>query len=163
MVNEPTGVPLSDFQSIARRSDIKEDAPKRPHPDNPSILSPLDATEFLKANPHIAAAGVKTSGERRSWLTGGNKPDDYFILNWSGPLDSNYDWVTFGYKSDPFRFLAAGGFDAGWQWATSGSPHYSWWTPIDVDARRGYDPFAAYFIWSPQQGNYVSVYYGGRL
>jgi hypothetical protein len=49
MVDIPTGVPLSDFQFVARPSDIKEDAPKRrPHPDNPSILSPLMPPSFSK-------------------------------------------------------------------------------------------------------------------
>jgi hypothetical protein len=159
MVNKPTGVPLSDFQSIARPSDIKEDAPKRPHPDNPSILSPLDATEFLKANPHIAAAGVKTSEERRAWLEHPeHRNNSPYFLNWSGPLDSNYDWVAFGFMVGNQWYVASGALDGGWQWATRSHPYDSGWTPQNVESRGGFGGNAYYFIWDPGKGKYVTSF-----
>jgi len=159
MVNEPAGrlVPLTDFQSPARPSGIKEDAPKRPHPDNPSILSPLDATAFLKTNQHIGAADVKASEERRAWLTGGMRSYESYILNWSGPLNSSYDWVAFGFMVGNNWHLAQSAIDQGWQWAKRGSPYDSGWTPHHVEALGGLGGNAYYFIWVPERGMYLTV------
>jgi hypothetical protein len=159
MVNKPTDrpVPLTDFQSFARVSEINQDGPKRPNPDNPSILSPVDATVFLKTNQPIAAADVKASDTRRAWLTGGTDRYDPFILNWSGPLDSSYDWVGFGFMRANQWYLAAGTTDQGWQWATRGSPYNSGWKPYHVEQLNGYNAGAWYFIWVPQRGMYMAV------
>jgi hypothetical protein len=157
MANKPTGVTLTDFQSLARRSDNKEDAPKRPHPDNPSIISPNDATEFLKANPHLYAGGVKTSEERRAWVElPEHRSNSPYFLNWSGPLDSSWDWVAFGFMVGNQWYLASGNLDGGWQWATRSHPYNSGWTPHNVESQGGLEGHAYYFIWDPGKGQYVT-------
>lgn len=149
--------PMADFDPVPEDDRPFEPGMSSPHPDDAAITSPADAAERLSAG---GGPGVSTAedGRRCAWLTGGGNRDDPFVLNWSGPLNSSYDYVTFGFtifkNGQSFDVTDDGGTGYAWQWATKGSPYAVRWTPANLDAYGGVAPRAVYAIWNDSRGGY---------
>lgn len=148
---------------------MASDAPA--HPEFPDIASPAEADEFLKrmspdeltSQAGITVGGNPISYPQRASLTMQN---NCWLINWQGPLNSKWDWVTVGCRVPDGKgnwnhlgkniFLFApqesysGGlaWDTGWQWCVSyGSPHLTKLGWQDIREIGGSDPRAVYFVW----------------
>jgi hypothetical protein len=129
------------------------------HPLNLKITSPQEAAEYLKHEGQAALSNrslVSAQDEpRRWWLTGGAKDSDYYALNWSGPLDSKWDWVSFVYRY--YGGLVIACTIGRWQWACNGSPYVTSQTPGGwMPFAKPYvtDPSLDYFIWDAERQSY---------
>jgi hypothetical protein len=144
---------------LMRRNDAppsEAEVQRHPHPDNPQLLSPSDAAEFLRQGSRPAIATLAES-TRCAWLTSsGDGAYDPLVLNWKGPLDSNYDFVAFAYDKGVGQVVDERWWSSGWQWAEKGSPYTTSWTPYSLSQEDGTNPTALYFIWDAGQDMYMA-------
>jgi hypothetical protein len=132
------------------------------HPLSLKITSPWEAAEYLRRErtEHLKqgdeAASLSAQDEpRRWWLSGGANDSDYYVLNWSGPLDSKWDWVAFVYRY--YGGLVIGAIMGRWQWACNGSPYVTYQTPGGwMPSAKPYvsEPTLDYFVWDAKRGAY---------
>ena len=151
---------MSDFAHVPAEDRPQSTLDQDPHPDDPSILSPADVAERLGGDGASDEFSVSAASDERrcAWLTGGGRPDERYVLNWSGPLDSNYDYVTFGfdmYANGQMNSVTDdGGFGYAWQWACRGSSYETSWTPANLKSHNGFNPRAVYAVWRNRGGGY---------
>jgi hypothetical protein len=151
-------IPLSDLTSLGDEPPAGETVEPNPHPGNPDIQSPADAIEHLRQQRPQPQVDAAAGAQRCAWLTtsGGGAAETY-VLNWSGPQDSSYDWIGFAFDKGPVIYVCSAWYNgACWQWAEKGSPYTTNWTPYDVSNAGGTNPRAIYFIWDANQSQYMA-------
>src|SRR5262249_36376758 len=124
------------------------------HPLDPKITSPREAMEHLRRSDEPVLRRERAVLERdapiqrrRVWITGGRDRNDYYVLNWSGPLDSDYDWVALQYDAPMGGVILTGTFGCGWQWATKGNQFVTCYDPYTlVEQEHAPNLRAGYFI-----------------
>jgi hypothetical protein len=160
--------PMSEFSAVSAESSPGRLADQDPHPNDASIVTPDDAAVFLAgervdigASSEGMHLGAGADERRCAWLTGGGSPDERYVLNWSGTLDSNWDYVTFGFEmlsnGQVHSVTDDGGLGYAWQWACRGNSFEVSWTPRNLAAYPGFNPRAVYAVWSKSLGGYLGL------
>lgn len=141
----------------------------RRHSLVPEITSPRHAMEYIKNMGEAAlqpsgsrVLAAASAGERRAWLTGGRPfSDEPYVLNWSGPLDSDWDWVGLEFWIAGVPYVSSYLVDTGWQWAKRGNSYVTGYTPNYLQRYaypHGFSSVAAtYCIWDASRRMYEAV------
>jgi hypothetical protein len=127
------------------------------HPLDNKITSPDAASEHLKQMGEAALSEQPLmdtqEGRRNWWVSGGNNRDDPYILNWTGPRDSKWDWVGLACHKGGNTYVWAAPGATAWQWASNGNSYVTNYTPDWIENVFGGDQgFAMYFIWNATRG-----------